>query len=165
MIQLEIAKSKILDKESIKPILAYWNFKSKKIVFTNGCFDILHLGHVDYLSKAADLGEILIVGLNSDTSARKLKGNHRPINNEESRAMLLASLHFVDAVIIFDEDTPCNLIKLIEPDVLVKGADYKAEDIVGYDVVSAKGGKVETIDFLEGYSTSIIEKKIKNSKF
>ncbi len=93
-----------------------------------------------------------------------MKGNHRPINNEESRAILLASLHFVDVVIIFDEDTPCNLIKLIQPDILVKGADYKAEDIVGYDVVTAKGGTVETIDFLEGYSTSIIENKIKNSK-
>ena len=162
MNQLEKIKSKILTKELIKPLLPYWNFKGQKIVFTNGCFDLLHLGHIDYLSKAADLGDILIIGLNTDNSTSKLKGPNRPSIDENSRAMLLASLRFVDAVIFFDEETPYKLIKFIQPDVLVKGSDYKAEDIVGYDIVKTKNGTIETIDFLEGYSTSLIEEKILN---
>ncbi|MCF8299367.1 MAG: D-glycero-beta-D-manno-heptose 1-phosphate adenylyltransferase [Saprospiraceae bacterium] len=161
MNQLEIIKSKIFTKESIKSLLSIWNFKGQKIVFTNGCFDLLHLGHIDYLSKAADLGDILIIGLNTDKSTLKLKGSNRPIVDENSRAMLLASLRFVDAVILFEEETPYELIKFIQPDVLVKGSDYKAEDIVGFNIVKAKGGTVETIDFLEGYSTSAIEEKIR----
>lgn len=141
-------------------MLTIWRFQNKKIVFTNGCFDILHLGHVDYLSKAKDLGDILIVGLNTDQSVNKIKGKNRPIQDEISRAMLLASLGFVDFVVFFGEDTPYNLIKLTQPDILVKGADYKPEDIVGYDIMKAKGGEIATIEFLKGYSTTGIEKKI-----
>ncbi|MCK4360784.1 MAG: D-glycero-beta-D-manno-heptose 1-phosphate adenylyltransferase, partial [Bacteroidales bacterium] len=156
MSKLEIIKSKIFSKESLKYQLAIWRFLSKKIVFTNGCFDILHLGHIDYLSKAAEFGNVLIVGLNSDDSVRTIKGINRPINNENSRAMILASLGFVSAVILFDEDTPYNLIKFVQPDILIKGSDYKPEDIVGYDIVKAKGGEIKTIDFLPGYSTTSI---------
>ncbi|MDX9798942.1 MAG: D-glycero-beta-D-manno-heptose 1-phosphate adenylyltransferase, partial [Bacteroidales bacterium] len=134
-----------------------------KIVFTNGCFDIIHRGHVDYLSKAKDLGDILIIGLNTDQSVRNIKGNTRPIQDENSRAIILASMQFVDAIVFFSEPTPYTLIKEIQPDILVKGADYKKEDIVGYDIVSQRGGKVETIEFIEGYSTSNIERKIKNA--
>lgn len=159
MLKSEIAKGKIYSIEQLNRQLAIWNFKSRKIVFTNGCFDILHLGHIDYLSKAADLGDILIIGLNSDDSVRKLKGEGRPVNNAEARALMLASLRFVDAVTIFNEDTPYELINSIQPDVLVKGKDYKTEEIAGYDIVLAKGGQVTTIDLLEGYSTTgLIEK-------
>jgi len=154
--------SKIMDADSLTNQLAIWRFKSKKIVFTNGVFDLLHLGHIDYLSKAKDSGDILIIGVNSDSSARRLgKGETRPITDEISRSTIIAALGFVDAVVLFDEDTPYNLIKLVQPDVLVKGADYKPEDIVGYDIVTAKGGKIETIKFLDGYSTTAIEDKIR----
>lgn len=145
-------------------LLAIWQFQGKKIVFTNGCFDILHLGHIDYLSKASELGNLLIIGLNTDESVSKIKGKNRPIQDEMSRAMVLASLNFVDYVVFFGEDTPYNLIKLTQPDVLVKGADYKPEDIVGYDIVKNKGGEIVTLEFLEGYSTTEIEKKILGGK-
>lgn len=125
-----------------------------RVVFTNGCFDILHRGHVEYLAKAADMGDVLVVGLNTDASVRRLKGDGRPVNNEEARALVLASLSFVDAVVLFDEDTPYELIKAIRPDVLVKGADYKVEEIVGYDIVTSYGGKVVTVPLVEGYSSS-----------
>ena len=125
-----------------------------KVVFTNGCFDILHRGHVEYLAKAADLGDILVVGLNTDASVRRLKGEGRPVNNQEARALVLASLSFVDAVVLFDDDTPYNLIKTLRPDVLVKGADYQPEAIVGYDIVTSYGGTVTTIPLVEGYSTT-----------
>lgn len=161
---LELIRSKIYDVERLKKQIFIWNFQSKKIVFTNGCFDILHLGHIDYLSKAADEGNALIIGVNTDKSVSKLKGANRPINNEEQRTIILASLHFVDAVILFDEETPYELIKLVQPDVLIKGADYKPEEIVGYDIVTSKGGRVITIPFLEGYSTSMIEEKILKSE-
>ena len=161
---LEIIQSKIFDAERLSKQVGIWRFQGKKIVFTNGCFDILHLGHIDYLSKAADEGDILIIGVNTDRSTSGLKGPHRPINNEQQRSMILASLHFTDAVILFDEPTPYELIKLVQPDVLIKGADYKPEDIVGYDIVMAKGGAVKTIDFLPGYSTSLIEEKILKSQ-
>lgn len=158
----EFIDSKILDSNSLKEQLAIWNFKSKKIVFTNGVFDLIHLGHIDYLSKAKDLGDILIIGVNNDKSAARLgKGSNRPITNQLSRSTIIAALGFVDAVVLFEEDTPYNLIKSIQPDILVKGADYKPENIVGYDIVTAKGGKIETIEFLEGYSTTKIENKIK----
>lgn len=137
---------------------------NKKLVFTNGCFDILHKGHIEYLSKAADLGDLLLIGLNTDASVSRLKGPLRPIQDQESRAYTMAALSFIDYVIYFDEDTPYGLIKKVQPDILVKGADYKAEDIVGFDVVMAKGGKVETIEFVPGYSTSSIEAKIKAEK-
>jgi len=136
----------------------------KKIVFTNGCFDLLHPGHVDYLSQARDLGDALILGLNSDNSVKRLeKGANRPINQETARGLVLAALACVDKIVVFDEDTPYELIKAIQPDVLVKGGDYTAENIVGYDIVTAKGGTVTTIKFLEGYSTTSIIKKIVNS--
>jgi rfaE bifunctional protein nucleotidyltransferase chain/domain len=161
---LDMIRSKVFDAATLKRQVAIWRFQSKKIVFTNGCFDILHLGHIDYLSKAADEGGILIVGVNTDASTSRLKGPNRPINNQEQRTLILASLHFVDAVILFDEETPYNLIKLVEPDVLIKGGDYKPEAIVGYDIVTSRGGQVKTIDFLPGYSTTLIEEKIRRGK-
>lgn len=135
--------------------------ENKKIVFTNGCFDILHVGHVRYLSKAKKLGNILIVGLNSDKSVKKLKGDNRPINIFEDRAMLLSSLRFVDLVIIFEEKTPENLIKKIKPDILVKGGDYDIKDIVGYKTVIENGGEVKVLGFQDGYSSSNYINKIK----
>lgn len=159
MNNLERIQTNILNRQKLENQLAIWRFQSKKIVFTNGCFDLLHLGHIDYLSKAKDLGDILIIGVNTDDSVRRLKGASRPITDEISRSTIIASLQFVNAVVLFDEDTPYELIKQAQPDVLVKGSDYKAEDIVGYDIVKAKGGEIVTIDFLEGYSTTgIIEK-------
>ena len=163
MNQLEIIKNKIFDKDRLINQLAIWHFHGKKIVWTNGCFDLLHLGHIDYLSKAKDQGDILIVGVNTDTSVKRIKKAGRPITDENSRASLIASLRFVDGVVLFDEDTPYNMIKLIQPDVLVKGSDYKAEDIIGYDIVKAKDGQIATIDFLPGYSTTNIEEKIKKT--
>ncbi|AMS28211.1 hypothetical protein AEM51_12795 [Bacteroidetes bacterium UKL13-3] len=141
--------------------IAMWNDGGEKIVFTNGVFDLLHRGHVDYLAKARDLGDRLIIGVNTDASVSKLKGPHRPIQDEYSRMLILASFEFVDAVILFGDQTPYELIKMMQPDILVKGSDYKAEDIVGYDIVMAKGGFVKTIDFIPGFSTSLIEKKIR----
>jgi rfaE bifunctional protein nucleotidyltransferase chain/domain len=142
--------------------LQAWKNENKKIVFTNGCFDILHRGHADYLARAAVLGDVLVVGLNTDKSVRKLKNNARPIVDEYSRAFLLASFFFVDTVILFDEETPYNLINFIQPDILVKGSDYTEGNIVGADVVKAKGGKIITIDFIHGFSTTKIIEKIKN---
>ncbi|MCD4665465.1 MAG: D-glycero-beta-D-manno-heptose 1-phosphate adenylyltransferase [Bacteroidales bacterium] len=162
MNNLDIINSRIYNIEMLEHQLAIWRFKSKKIVFTNGCFDIIHLGHIDYLSKAKDFGDILIIGLNTDSSVRRIKEKGRPVTNEKSRSMILSSLRFIDAVILFDEDTPYNLIKQVQPDILIKGSDYKTEDIVGFDIVKAKGGEVKTIDFLEGYSTSLILDKMKS---
>ena len=161
MTKPELIQRKILKQPELDRMLAYWRFRDQKIVFTNGCFDIIHLGHIDYLAKAAALGDKLIIGLNTDASTRRLKGPHRPINDENARAMIMASFSFVDAVVLFDEDTPYNLIRTVQPDILVKGADYRAEDIVGYDIVTSKGGKVETLEYLPGYSTSLIEKRIR----
>ena len=158
---LELIQSKILDAEAIKKQVMLWRFKGLKIVFTNGCFDILHLGHIDYLAKASDEGDVLVVGVNTDRSTQNLKGPGRPINDETQRSMLLASLHFVDAVVLFDEETPYELIKTVQPDILIKGADYEAEKIVGYDVVKARGGQVKTINLVPGYSTTAIEQKIR----
>jgi rfaE bifunctional protein nucleotidyltransferase chain/domain len=138
-----------------------WKFLNQKIVFTNGCFDILHRGHTEYLSQARDKGDVLIIGLNTDASVRRIKGESRPVQDQESRALLLASLRFVDAVVFFDEDTPQELIRAIKPDVLVKGGDYTEENIVGADIVKGGGGEVVTIPIVEGYSTS----SILNSKF
>lgn len=159
----KIVQNKILNTNQLKEVFNRWHFFNKKIVFTNGCFDLLHLGHVDYLSKAKDQGDVLIVGVNTDRSVRMLdKGSARPITDEQARAMLVASLQFVDAVVLFDEETPYELIQSVQPDVLVKGSDYKEEDIVGYDIVKARGGKIITIDLVPGYSTTRIEEKIKN---
>lgn len=135
------------------------NLHQRKIVFTNGCFDVLHFGHVHYLQQAKKLGDILVIGLNSDDSVRRLKGETRPINGEKERAFVLAALSFVDYVVVFEEDTPKELIEVVKPDVLVKGGDYHIENIVGADFVLQNGGSVTTIPFVEGYSsTQIIEK-------
>jgi rfaE bifunctional protein nucleotidyltransferase chain/domain len=160
MNKLEFISSKILDREQLRRACVVWSFKEMKVVFTNGCFDILHRGHIEYLAKASELGDVLIVGVNSDLSVHKIKGEHRPINDEISRSIILASLDFVTAVVIFDEETPYELIKTIQPDILVKGKDYKIEEIVGHDIVLAKGGKVKTIELTPGYSTTEIEQKI-----
>jgi rfaE bifunctional protein nucleotidyltransferase chain/domain len=149
--------------QTLAQLVKQWQIEGKKVVFTNGCFDLLHRGHVDYLAKAADCGNKLIIGVNTDASVSTLKGPNRPIQDQQSRLQILASLQCVDAVILFDEQTPYNLIKTIEPDVLVKGSDYEPQKIVGYDVVKAKGGEVKTIDFIPGFSTSAIERKIKNN--
>ena len=127
MNKLEILSSKILDPEQLRRACVVWNFKNRKVVFTNGCFDILHLGHIEYLAKAAELGDLLVVGINSDRSVHKIKGDRRPINDERSRSMVVASLEFVTAVVLFDEETPYELIKFISPDLLVKGSDYEIE--------------------------------------
>jgi len=155
--------AKIFDNSSYTSLarkLNYWRFKTQSIVFTNGCFDILHPGHIDYLSKAAQLGDVLVVGLNTDRSVSRIKGPDRPINNQDARAVMLAALFFVDAVILFDEDTPLSLITTIQPDVLVKGGDYRAEEIVGNDIVCAKNGKVIVIDLLPDYSTTNMIQKM-----
>lgn len=163
MLNLDVLRNKIISGNDLAQSLAIWKFQGQKIVFTNGCFDILHLGHIDYLAKAADLGQVLLIGLNTDASVSRIKGPHRPLQNQDSRAMVLASLGFVTAVVLFDEDTPYELISLVQPDILVKGADYKPEEIIGYDIVKANGGDVVTLEFLPGYSTSAIEQKIRNS--
>jgi rfaE bifunctional protein nucleotidyltransferase chain/domain len=157
-------KSKILSEDNLNILINEWREKNQKIVFTNGCFDLLHLGHIDYLAKSKDLGDKLIIGVNTDDSVRRLKGVYRPLQDENSRLHILAALEFVDAVILFNEDTPYELIKKIQPDVLVKGADYKIEDIVGYDIVTSCGGSVKTIEYLEGYSTTSIEQRILKSR-
>lgn len=154
-------QKKILNNQTLIQVLKNWNYQKSKIVFTNGCFDLIHRGHIDYLSKAADLGDVLIIGVNTDESVAKLKGKNRPIIDEYSRALVLASMSFVTAVVLFNEDTPYELISTIQPDVLVKGADYRVEDIVGSDIVLSKGGKVVTLEYLPGFSTTAIEKKIK----
>ncbi len=136
---------------------------NKKIVFTNGCFDIIHRGHVSYLSEAAALGDFLIVGVNSDSSVQRLKGKNRPLQDETSRAEILAALECVGAIVIFSEDTPIELIKAIRPDVLVKGGDYSVDTVVGAQEVLDGGGSVELLSFLPGYSTSSIEDKIKGN--
>lgn len=161
--ELDFIKSKIIWQadENLRRSAAIWKFQNKKIVFTNGCFDILHRGHIEYLAKAADHGDYLIVGLNSDISVRKIKGIGRPIFDQETRALILASLHFVHNVVLFEQDTPYELIQLVQPDVLIKGGDYKLGEIVGFDIVQAYGGKITTIEFIDGFSTSSIIDKIR----
>lgn len=160
---MERTSDKIKSAAEAKKKVAEWRSKGERVVFTNGCFDILHLGHVDYLEKARDLGDRLVVGLNTDASVSRFKGPQRPVQDQQSRARILSSLQFVDAVVLFDEDTPKELISTLVPDVLVKGSDYLAENIVGSDVVKKAGGEVRTIDLVNGYSTSAIVKKIKAS--
>lgn len=155
---LEQIRSKIAPRDLLPSLRAAWG--DKTVVFTNGCFDIVHRGHVEYLAMAAELGDVLVVGLNSDASTRRLKGAARPLQDETSRAMVLASLQVVSCVALFDEDTPYELIRLVQPDVLVKGADYRPEDMVGYDIVTARGGRVEAIALVSGYSTSSIVAKM-----
>ncbi|MEG1497954.1 MAG: D-glycero-beta-D-manno-heptose 1-phosphate adenylyltransferase [Bacteroidales bacterium] len=160
MTRFEFVQSKIKEGAELEKQLAYWRFHNEKIIFTNGCFDLLHPGHIEYLYKAAELGTILVVGLNSDASVSRLKGKQRPIQNQLSRATVLAGLECVDMVAIFEEDTPISLVKQVHPNFLVKGGDYKPEDIVGYQTVKSYGGEILTIPFVEGFSTSSILQKL-----
>lgn len=163
MERLNQIRSKIYLIDHLTHQLASWRFIGKKIIFTNGCFDILHLGHVEYLSKARDLGDILILGLNTDASVSRLKGPNRPVNPQEARATILAALSVVDAVILFDEDTPEKLIGMVKPDILVKGKDYDAKEIVGADFVQSYGGKVVTVELTHGYSTTTTIEKAQSA--
>ena len=151
-----------MEKSALKEKIASLKSKNKKTVFTNGCFDILHLGHLKYLEESKKLGDFLIVAINSDKSVKSLKGLDRPVNNYKLRSKNLMELKFVDAVIIFSEQTPINLIKYLLPDVLTKGGDYKAKDIIGSRTVEKSGGKVVVLPYLKGYSTTnIINAKMK----
>ena len=157
-------KSKIYNLKTLQDVAEKWRKNGEKVVFSNGCFDIVHRGHIEVLAQSADLGSKLIVGINSDESVKNLKGKSRPIINEESRAILLASLSFIDAVILFNEATPFNLIKTLKPNVLAKGGDYSLSLIVGRDIVEANGGEVKLIPFITGYSSTGIINKIKKLK-
>jgi len=161
MTNLQKLNSKLHTLTSLKEHLEKWKKNGDKIVFTNGCFDLLHRGHAEALANTADLGDRLIIGLNSDQSIKKLKGNNRPIIDEKSRSILLASFQFVDAIVLFSEVTPTKLIEIIMPDVLVKGGDYKIEEIAGYKTILQNGGKVITVPLVDGFSTSNIIHKIK----
>ncbi len=141
---------------------AQWKAEGQKLVFTNGVFDLIHTGHITYLAQAAELGHKLIIGLNSDASVKRLKGESRPVNHQDSRALLLSAFFFIDAIVVFEEDTPANLINAVMPDVLVKGGDYTIENIVGANEVMANGGEVKTINFVEGYSSTSIINKIRS---
>jgi rfaE bifunctional protein nucleotidyltransferase chain/domain len=154
--------SKISDLTTLKVQVQNWQSEGKKVVFTNGVFDLLHIGHITYLAKAAELGDKLIIGLNADSSVRRIKGETRPVNDQSSRAAILAAMFFVDAIVVFEEDTPLNLISTLLPDYLVKGADYTVDNIVGAKEVIANGGDVKTINFVEGYSSTSIINKIRN---
>lgn len=156
-------QNKVIDLKEIEALSKKWKEEGKKIVFTNGCFDLLHAGHVAYLSEAASFGDKLVIGLNSDSSVKKLKGESRPVNDDKTRSSLLASMYFIDAVVFFEEETPLNLITHILPDVLVKGGDYNIDAIVGAKEVFDNGGDVKALSFLPGYSSSSIIEKIKNS--
>jgi D-glycero-beta-D-manno-heptose 1-phosphate adenylyltransferase len=149
------------DSQALAAQVKAWQAQAQKVVFTNGCFDIVHLGHIDYLEKARALGQKLVVGVNTDASVNRLKGPSRPVVNEYARARMMAAFAFVDAVILFDEPTPLELIQTICPDILVKGDDYNLQNIVGADFVLANGGEVKTISLVAGYSTTSIIEKIK----
>ena len=154
-------KSKLKTWEEITSIIKELKSQNKKIVFTNGCFDILHSGHVQYLEEAKELGDILILGLNSDSSVKRLKGNDRPMNNERERAVVLSALYSISYIVIFEDDTPYKLINHIKPNILVKGGDWKPEDIVGSDIVSSYNGEVKSLSFVGGKSTTDIINKLK----
>ena len=158
-----MTESKILTREQAIQQASQWRAEGQQIVFTNGCFDIVHLGHIDYLEKARSLGNRLILGLNTDTSVSCIKGPLRPVVNEYARARLMAALEFVDAVTLFGEPTPLELIEAVQPDVLVKGDDYTVDTIVGADFVLGRGGRVETIALVPGYSTTKLIERIKQS--
>jgi len=161
MLRLDWIQHRVFDRASLARECNVWRATQKKIVFTNGCFDILHRGHLDLLARAADLGNILVVGLNSDDSVRRLKGPERPVTSQQDRIFQVASLLCVDAVCLFDEDTPEQMIHEVRPDVLVKGGDYTIETIVGADFVQRLGGHVSVIPFVDGYSSSSIIQRIK----
>lgn len=157
-------RQKLYSKDDLTLKIRSWKNEGESVIFTNGCFDLLHPGHIDYLAKAASLGDKFIIGLNSDDSVQRLKGKTRPIQDEKARAFILSALGFVDAVVFFNEDTPFELISELKPDVLVKGADYKIDQVAGADAVIKNGGSVVLLPYLAGFSTSLIEQKIKNSK-
>jgi rfaE bifunctional protein nucleotidyltransferase chain/domain len=163
MSHLNTINNKIHNLKDLKIQVEKWKQAGNEVVFTNGCFDIIHKGHIEVLARSADLGDKLIIGLNSDQSIQKLKGEDRPIIDEQARAILLASLEFVDAVVIFSEDTPLKLISALLPDVLAKGGDYEIETIVGHEIVQQNGGKVKLVPFVDGFSSTTIIDKIKNS--
>jgi D-glycero-beta-D-manno-heptose 1-phosphate adenylyltransferase len=160
---MEKSSDKIVGLAEAKARVKQWQQSGKKVVFTNGCFDLIHLGHVDYLEKARQLGDKLVLGLNTDDSVSRFKGPQRPLQDQNSRARVLAAMQFIDLVVFFDEDTPFLLISELVPDILVKGSDYLTENIVGADVVKKAGGVVKTIDFVPGYSTTRIVEKIKKT--
>ena len=160
MNKLQVLCNKIVSLDDLLRTLHIWKFKGDKVVFTNGCFDIIHRGHVEYLAQAASLGNRLIVGVNTDACVQRLKGPNRPVNDENTRAEILAAFGFVDAVILFSDETPLSLITAIKPNVLVKGGDYTVDTIVGADVVKANGGTVEVIPFVQGFSTTSLINKI-----
>lgn len=161
MSNLQSIKSKIYTLSKLVEQSKVWRNNGDKIVFTNGCFDLVHRGHVEVLANTADLGDKLIVGLNTDSSIQDLKGKNRPIIDENSRAILLASLQFIDAVVLFSEDTPYHLIETILPDILAKGGDYKVKEITGHELVLQNGGEVILVPFIDGFSTTNIVNKIK----
>ena len=158
--KIDIIRRKILSGAELDRWLAQVRFKNRKIVFTNGCFDVLHRGHVDYLARASELGDLLVIGLNTDESVKRLKGPSRPYLDEETRAYILASMSFTSAIILFEEDTPIKLIEKVRPDILVKGSDYKPSEIVGHDLVTSWGGKVLTVDLTPGFSSTQVIGKL-----
>jgi len=163
MSHLKTLNSKVYNLDALTNQVEQWKMAGKKVVFTNGCFDIIHRGHIEVLARTADLGDKLVIGLNSDQSIQKLKGKDRPVIDEQSRAILLAALSFVDAIVLFSEDTPLKLISALLPDVLAKGGDYEIETIVGHEIVQKNGGKVKLVPFVDGFSSTTIIDKIKNS--
>jgi D-glycero-beta-D-manno-heptose 1-phosphate adenylyltransferase len=160
---MEESARKIVTLSEAKAQVSDWQRAGNRVVFTNGCFDLIHLGHVDYLEKARMLGDKLVIGLNTDDSVSRFKGPERPLQDQTSRARVLAAMQFIDLVVFFNEDTPLNLISELLPNILVKGSDYLADNIVGADVVKKNGGVVKTIDFVPGYSTTRIVEKIKRT--
>jgi rfaE bifunctional protein nucleotidyltransferase chain/domain len=162
--QLDYIHHKLVDLHELMLLVNRWKFKNEKIVFTNGCFDLIHRGHIEYLASAADLGTKLIIGLNSDNSIQKLKGPNRPVNTQADRALSLGALRFVDALVIFEEETPLELINEIQPDILIKGGDYSLDTIVGAPEVLSRGGRVEIIPFTSGYSTTKLIEQLKKSE-
>jgi rfaE bifunctional protein nucleotidyltransferase chain/domain len=160
---MEATSTKIVTIPEARQKIRDWQHRKQQVVFTNGCFDLIHLGHVDYLEKARMLGDRLVIGLNTDDSVSRFKGPERPLQDQNSRARVLAAMQFIDLVVFFNEDTPFNLISELLPNVLVKGSDYLADNIVGADVVKKNGGVVKTIDFVPGYSTTRIVEKIKRT--
>jgi len=163
MSHLNKLNNKIYSLEELENKVNAWKQVGEEVVFTNGCFDIIHQGHIEVLARTADLGTKLIIGLNSDSSIQKLKGENRPIIQQQSRAILLASFSFVDAVVLFSEDTPINLISTLLPDILAKGGDYKIETIVGHEIVQKNGGEAILVPFVDGFSSTTIIKKIRKS--
>ena len=163
MSNLKKINNKIFSIKDLKTKLSIWRENGEKIIFTNGCFDIIHKGHIQVLANTADLGDRLIIGLNSDISVQKLKGLNRPIVEEDARAFLLASINFVDAVVLFSEETPINLITTLKPNILAKGGDYAISSVVGYKEVKEYNGEVIIVPFVDGFSSTSIIEKIKNN--